>query len=67
MKRLLLYFFVAMVSLSFSNFKKQKVIFFGDSITQMGVNAGGYITSIDTLCTNAGLKDNYEFVICFYD
>jgi lysophospholipase L1-like esterase len=62
MKRLLLYFIVAMVSLSFSNFKKQKVIFFGDSITQMGVNAGGYITRIDSLCTNTGLKDNYEFI-----
>jgi lysophospholipase L1-like esterase len=62
MKRLLIYVIVAMISLSFNNYKKQKVIFFGDSITQMGVNTGGYITRIDTLCNKAGLKDSYEFV-----
>src|SRR6476620_8689397 len=29
--------------------KKQKIIFFGDSITQMGVDNGGYIRQLDTL------------------
>ena len=42
--------------------KKQKVIFFGDSITQAGVQPGGYIMRIDSMCNAAGLKENYEFI-----
>lgn len=42
--------------------KKQKVIFFGDSITQAGVQPGGYITRIDSMCKKEGLGDKYEFV-----
>lgn len=41
--------------------KKAKVIFFGDSITQAGANAGGYILRLDTLCKNEGMGDRYEF------
>ena len=46
----------------FDNKKKMKVIFFGDSITQAGVNAGGYIKRIDSMCNFEGLADKYEFV-----
>ncbi len=42
--------------------KKQRVIFFGDSITQAGTNAGGYIMRIDSMCTKEGLKESYEFI-----
>lgn len=42
--------------------KPKKVIFFGDSITQMGVNPGGYITKIDSICRKEGLADQYEFI-----
>jgi isoamyl acetate esterase len=42
--------------------KKQRIIFFGDSITQAGVNPGGYIMRIDSICTKEGLKENYEFM-----
>jgi lysophospholipase L1-like esterase len=42
--------------------KPKKVIFFGDSITQMGVNPGGYITKIDSICRKQGLADQFEFI-----
>ena len=42
--------------------KKQRIIFFGDSITQAGVSPGGYITRIDSMCNVAGQKENYEFI-----
>ncbi len=41
--------------------KKQRIIFFGDSITQAGVNPGGYIMRIDSMCTKEWLTKNYEF------
>ena len=42
--------------------KKQRIVFFGDSITQAGANPGGYIMRIDSMCTKEGLKESYEFV-----
>ncbi|HSB92589.1 MAG TPA: SGNH/GDSL hydrolase family protein [Flavitalea sp.] len=42
--------------------KKQKVVFFGDSITQAGVEAGGYITVLRDLLEKKGMKDSYELV-----
>jgi len=47
---------------SFVSQKKAKVIFFGDSITQAGVQAGGYIVRIDSMCKAGGQGDNYEFI-----
>src|ERR671912_766744 len=40
---------------------KIKVIFFGDSITQAGVNPGGYVKRIDSMARGQG-KMNYDFV-----
>lgn len=40
--------------------KKTKIVFFGDSITQAGVNKGGYIDRIQTAINNSGIKDKYE-------
>jgi lysophospholipase L1-like esterase len=48
--------------LSFKGDKKKKVIFFGDSITQMGVNKGGYIDLIKQDLVNKGVADNYEII-----
>ena len=59
MKRLLLPFLL--ISLSFMPQKKTKVIFFGDSITQQGAGAGGYIVRIDSMCKNEGMGDRFEF------
>ena len=47
--------------MSFVNQKKSKVVFFGDSITQAGVQAGGYIVRVDSMCKAEGKNDNYEF------
>ena len=42
--------------------KKKKVLFFGDSITQMGVQKGGYIDLLNTQIKAAGKEDQYELV-----
>ena len=47
--------------MSFVNQKKSKVVFFGDSITQAGVQAGGYIVRVDSMCKAEGMSDSYEF------
>lgn len=56
-------FFVLLMSMIFSfQTKPKKVIFFGDSITQAGVNPGGYIQLIDSLCRKEGQSAGYEWV-----
>ena len=47
---------------SFASQKKTRVIFFGDSITQAGVQPGGYIVRIDSMCKMEGSGDKYEFI-----
>lgn len=42
--------------------KKNKVIFFGDSITQAGVQPGGYITRIDSMSKTENRQNDFEFV-----
>lgn len=59
---LLAIFVFSMIMMSFNYDKKKKVIFFGDSITQAGVNLGGYIRLIDTLSQKEGLQDRYEMI-----
>jgi isoamyl acetate esterase len=63
MKKLLLSL-LAYLSLAASNpFEKPlKVVFFGDSITQAGVNAGGYIDKMKTMLDKNGIKDNYQLI-----
>jgi lysophospholipase L1-like esterase len=63
MKKQLFIVPVLMVALlSFMPQKKQRVIFFGDSITQMGAQPGGYITRIDSMCKQEKLDNRYEFI-----
>src|SRR5688572_2076889 len=47
--------------LAFADQKKTKVIFFGDSITELGAKPGGYITRVDSMCKLEGRGANYEF------
>src|SRR5262245_1246323 len=47
---------------SFSMQKKKKVIFFGDSITQAGVEPTGYITRLKDMLSKKGMADSYELV-----
>lgn len=51
-----------MLITSFASQRKTRVVFFGDSITQAGVNAGGYIMRIDSMCKGQGKADSYEFI-----
>jgi len=56
-------FVVCMILLSFNYQKKKKrVIFFGDSITQMGMNPGGYVKLVDSLIKAEGQEENYETI-----
>ncbi|GAC1703565.1 MAG: SGNH/GDSL hydrolase family protein [Flavisolibacter sp.] len=41
--------------------KKKKILFFGDSITQMGVQANGYITRLSLLADQRNLSSHYDF------
>jgi lysophospholipase L1-like esterase len=59
----LLYGLVLFALTSFTNtMQKKKIIFFGDSITEAGVKAGGYIVQVGELATKEKLSDRYEFV-----
>jgi lysophospholipase L1-like esterase len=63
--RLLLYIssFIAITLVSFTGMQqKQKIVFFGDSITQAGVSPNGYITVLGNMIAQKGLKDQYELV-----
>lgn len=42
--------------------KRQRVIFFGDSITELGVREGGYVTRLNSLIGGAGRSDQFELI-----
>jgi lysophospholipase L1-like esterase len=50
----------AVLTMSFLPAKKIKLIFFGDSITQMGVQPHGYVTLADSILNSAG--SNYDVI-----
>lgn len=41
--------------------RKARVIFFGDSITELGVKPGGYVTRIDSMCRLEKQDQQFEF------
>jgi lysophospholipase L1-like esterase len=45
---------------SFTLLQKRKVIFFGDSITQVGVQPGGYIVKMSELASNDQKRSAFE-------
>ena len=53
---------LAIATFSFHPQKKTRVVFFGDSITQLGADRGGYIMRIDSMCKGEGLNNSYEFI-----
>ena len=59
---LLAVFIASMILMSFNYNKKKKVVFFGDSITQAGIRAGGYIKLMDSLIMQEGMTADYELV-----
>ncbi|MFM1912953.1 MAG: hypothetical protein RIR51_791 [Bacteroidota bacterium] len=48
--------------LSFKADKPKKIVFFGDSITQAGVNPTGYITQMGEMLKEKGLANQYELI-----
>ena len=56
-----LFFSLLFLSCAFTPEKKIKVIFFGDSITELGAKPGGYITRVDSMCKLEKKSDQYEF------
>lgn len=51
-----------MVTTAMTAQKKTRIVFFGDSITQMGVNEGGYIKQMQSALQQRGLADQYELM-----
>lgn len=49
-------------AMPFQNPTKKKVVFFGDSITQAGVQPTGYITKVGEMATRDKKADQYEFI-----
>lgn len=45
-----------------SNQKKQRIVFFGDSITQAGAGPGGFITKMNDMLKQKGQDANYELL-----
>src|SRR5688572_25133802 len=61
MKRVIfLPIFLSLISMTHQ--KKTRIIFFGDSITQAGVNKGGYIDRIQQYVNKSSLQDKYELL-----
>ena len=48
--------------LSFVQDGKKKIVFFGDSITELGVNKGGYIDLLNNRIANNGQTNQYELL-----
>lgn len=61
MKKLLLLFSLPLL-LSLSKPVRKKVVFFGDSLTEMGARPGGYITRIDSLARLENRTADFEFI-----
>ncbi len=54
--------FMSITIMSMMKAKKIKIVFFGDSITQMGINKGGYIDRIKNLINEKGIQNNFEII-----
>lgn len=57
----LLFFSIAAI-VSMTTLKKTKIVFFGDSITQAGVNPGGYIDLMNKKLAEKKQDANYELI-----
>lgn len=64
MNKLILFalFIAAMFLMSFNSAKKQKILFFGDSITEAGAKAGGYIRLLENILNKEGVADQFELI-----
>ena len=64
MKALTLFVSAILLStlLSFTVQQKKKVVFFGDSITQAGVQPGGYILKVGELASKENKANQFDFI-----
>ncbi|QGW26726.1 SGNH/GDSL hydrolase family protein [Phnomibacter ginsenosidimutans] len=62
MKRIVALFALLAMMISWLPVQKKKVVFFGDSITQMGVNNGGYIWRMQQMLEQKKLSSQYELI-----
>lgn len=53
---------IVLMLFAFNPIAPKKVVFFGDSITQAGVNPGGYITLMQEMVKAKGLAEKYELI-----
>jgi len=60
--RILLTIFIMLTTVAMSQSKPTRVIFFGDSITELGVKPGGYITKIKEGFEKQGVAGQYELI-----
>ena len=52
----------ALIALLMPADKKKRIIFFGDSITELGIKPGGYLVRMDSMIALQGKPDLYELV-----
>jgi lysophospholipase L1-like esterase len=66
MKKNVLFFVISLILIMTTawqlNDSPAKIIFFGDSITEAGVQPGGYIDRMKTMLEKAGIKDKYQLI-----
>lgn len=53
---------ICLAFVGFSPVAKKRVVFFGDSITQAGVQPGGYITKLDSMLRRGASATEYELI-----
>ena len=53
---------ILLLTLAMKPARKNRIVFFGDSITQMGIEKGGYIDRIQTIINDKGLQKKYELI-----
>lgn len=54
--------FTSICCLSFVQDGKKRIVFFGDSITELGVKKGGYIDLLNNKIANSGLANQYALI-----
>jgi lysophospholipase L1-like esterase len=58
----LIAFVLIILAMPFQTATKKKVVFFGDSITQAGVQPNGYITKVGEMANKDKKGDQFEFI-----
>lgn len=60
--KIMIGFSILLLALAMKPPRKNTIVFFGDSITQMGVNKGGYIDRLQNAINEKGLQNKYQLM-----